>query len=177
MTEIAVLKEPYPADPADRRERVAALRDHIDERLLDTGAVLLRGLGVTSAGEFHDVVSCFGDPFDAYHGNSPRTNVQDGVWTSTEYPAEYDISLHNELSQASRWPRRLFFCCLVAPQTGGSTPVSDGRALLDDLDPGVRSRFESRGWPTCSPCTAGTARASRGRRRTRPTTGPLSSSC
>ncbi|BCB75123.1 hypothetical protein Pflav_015330 [Phytohabitans flavus] len=45
MTEIAVLKEPYPADPADRRERVAALRDHIDERLLDTGAVLLRGLG------------------------------------------------------------------------------------------------------------------------------------
>ncbi|BCB75122.1 hypothetical protein Pflav_015320 [Phytohabitans flavus] len=132
---------------------------------------------MTSAGEFHDVVSCFGDPFDAYHGNSPRTNVQDGVWTSTEYPAEYDISLHNELSQASRWPRRLFFCCLVAPQTGGSTPVSDGRALLDDLDPGVRSRFESRGWPTCSPCTAGTARASRGRRRTRPTTGPLSSSC
>ena len=144
-TSIAVLTEERPPDPVRRRERVTELRDQIDERLLDVGAVLLRGLGIAGAAEFHDVVSCFGEPFVAYHGNSPRTAVQDGVWTSTEYPAEYDISLHNELSQASRWPRRLFFCCLGAPQTGGSTPVSDGRAMLADLDPAVRSRFESRG--------------------------------
>jgi alpha-ketoglutarate-dependent taurine dioxygenase len=144
-TSIAVLTEEHPPDPAGRRTRVAELRDQIDERLLDVGAVLLRGLGIASAAEFHDVVSCFGEPFAAYHGNSPRTAVQDGVWTSTEYPAEYDISLHNELSQASRWPGRLFFCCLSAPESGGSTPVSDGRAMLAALDPAVRSRFESRG--------------------------------
>jgi alpha-ketoglutarate-dependent taurine dioxygenase len=144
-TSIAVLTERDPSAPALRRERVARLRDQIDERLLDVGAVLLRGLGVADAVGFRDVVSCFGEPFADYHGNSPRTPVQDGVWTSTEYPAGYDISLHNELSQASRWPRRLFFCCLTAPDTGGSTPISDGRALLADLDPAVRSRFESRG--------------------------------
>jgi alpha-ketoglutarate-dependent taurine dioxygenase len=144
-TSIVVLTEEHPPDPARRRERVERLRNQIDERLLDSGAVLLRNLGIASAAEFHDVVSCFGEPFAAYHGNSPRTPVQDGVWTSTEYPAKYDISLHNELSQASRWPRRLFFCCLTAPETGGSTPVSDGRAMLADLDPAVRSRFESRG--------------------------------
>ena len=30
-----------------------------------------------------------------------------GVYTSTEYPPEFFISLHNELSYSTRWPSRL----------------------------------------------------------------------
>ncbi|MFD9942352.1 TauD/TfdA family dioxygenase [Nonomuraea sp. NPDC059023] len=128
-----------------------ATLDHADpvktaELLREHGAVLLRGLGVSSAGEFHQVVREFGEPFTTYrHGNSPREAVHEGVWTSTEYPAEYRISLHNELSQAALWPERLFFCCLDAADTGGATPISDGRALLATLDPEVRERFTTRG--------------------------------
>src|SRR6266516_1915505 len=134
------------ADAEKRRALVTEARPLAEEELRQKGAVLLRGLGVDSAADFHDVVACFGDPFVEYlHGNSPRKAVHEGVWTSTEYPAEYDISLHNELSQAYRWPDRLFFCCLTVAQAGGETPVSDGRAMLSEMDPEVRARFEAYG--------------------------------
>ncbi|MGT2533045.1 TauD/TfdA family dioxygenase [Streptomyces nojiriensis] len=65
------------------------------------------------------------------------------MFTSTEYPARFDISLHNEMSYAASWPTRLFFGCLIAPETGGATPVCDGGALLASLPPEVRERFAS----------------------------------
>lgn len=121
-------------------------RERADELLLEHGAVLLRGLGVGSPADFHHLVSTFGEPFTDYrHGNSPRTAVQSGVWTSTEYPAEYEISLHNELSYAGAWPSRLFFYCHRAPESGGATPVSDSRAVLAGLRPEVRERFAAKG--------------------------------
>lgn len=133
-------------DRDTRRELIDKARPQADELLLEHGAVVFRGLNIADAGDFHDVVSRFAEPFTEYlYGNSPRKAVHEGVWTSTEYPAEYDISLHNELSQAYRWPDRLFFCCLVAPPVGGETPVSDGRAMLAGMDPQVRERFEQHG--------------------------------
>lgn len=121
-------------------------RGPADDLLMRYGAVLFRGLGIGSPADFHRFVGTFGEPFTDYrHGNSPRTAVQTGVWTSTEYPAEYEISLHNELSYAHRWPSRLFFYCDRAPETGGATPVSDSRAVLAGLAPEVRERFAIRG--------------------------------
>ncbi|MCA2230002.1 TauD/TfdA family dioxygenase [Nonomuraea aurantiaca] len=122
------------------------VREDVDHALIRDGAVLLRGLGVRTPEEFHAVVSTFGSPLDSYRGgNTPRHTVMTGVFTSTEYPAEYPISLHNELSYAHRWPARLFFCCLVPAESGGATPVCDGRAVLADLAEGTRDRFERRG--------------------------------
>jgi len=146
-TSAALFTADAPARSSDeRRELARGIADQANEQLLANGAVIFRNLGITSAADFHEVVGCFGDPFVEYlHGNSPRTAVHEGVWTSTEYPAEYDISLHNELSQSYKWPDRLFFCCLAAATTGGETPVSDGRAMLRDMDPAVRARFEASG--------------------------------
>ncbi len=75
------------------------------------------------------------------HGNSPRTKVGSNVYTSTEYPQEYTISMHNELSYASHWPTRLAFFCAVAPETGGATPVVDAALWLESLDPEVRAAY------------------------------------
>ena len=75
------------------------------------------------------------------HGNSPRTKVGDNVYTSTEYPPEFDISMHNELSYAHAWPTRLLFYCEIAPATGGATPVVDGVRWLGALDEAVRTAF------------------------------------
>jgi alpha-ketoglutarate-dependent taurine dioxygenase len=74
-------------------------------------------------------------------GNSPRTKVGDNVYTSTEYPPEFDISMHNELSYAHAWPTRLLFFCDIAPATGGATPVVDGVRWLEALDDDVRTAF------------------------------------
>ncbi|MEV0678606.1 TauD/TfdA family dioxygenase [Actinosynnema sp. NPDC050436] len=123
-----------------------ASRAEVEEALRAGGVVLLRGLDVRTPEQFHAVVARYGDPLTSYRGgNTPRSKVSDGVFTSTEYPPEYAISLHNELSYAGAWPRYLFFCCLVAAETGGETPVCDGRALLAALDPDVRARFTERG--------------------------------
>lgn len=78
------------------------------------------------------------------HGNSPRTkvgSVGDNVYTSTEYPPEYTISMHNELSYAHAWPSRLAFFCEIQPGGGGATPVLDGSRWLRGLDAEVRAAF------------------------------------
>lgn len=122
------------------------LRPRIDELLGTTGVVLLRGFEIATPGRLHAVAGRFGDPLTNYRGgDTPRSTVIEGVFTSTEYPAEYEISLHNEMSYAHTWPQRLYFCCMIAAETGGRTPVCDGRALLAELDPAVRDRFVERG--------------------------------
>jgi alpha-ketoglutarate-dependent taurine dioxygenase len=75
------------------------------------------------------------------HGNSPRTKVGRNVYTSTEYPAEFTISMHNELSYAHTWPSRLAFFCDRAAESGGATPLVDAELWLASLDPHVRSAF------------------------------------
>lgn len=75
------------------------------------------------------------------HGTSPRTKVGSNVYTSTEYPPEETISMHNELSYSHEWPSRLFFYCATAPATGGATPVVDGELWLASLDPEVREAY------------------------------------
>jgi alpha-ketoglutarate-dependent taurine dioxygenase len=75
------------------------------------------------------------------HGNSPRTRVGRNLYTSTEYPQQFTISMHNELSYAHRWPSRLAFYCEKAADGGGATPVLDGALWLDSLDAEVREAF------------------------------------
>ncbi|GAA2398818.1 TauD/TfdA family dioxygenase [Streptomyces glaucosporus] len=141
-TGLTVLHVEGPVDAWDRARR-HEVRERVGELLAECGVVMVRGLGVEDSGGFHRTVTAFGDPLIGSYrgGNTPRVTVSDGVFTSTEYPARYDISLHNEMSYAHRWPSRLYFCCLTAPESGGATPVCDGHALLEDLDPEVRARF------------------------------------
>ncbi|MFI1353936.1 TauD/TfdA family dioxygenase [Streptomyces sp. NPDC020898] len=141
-TTLAILHTDTPADAWDEA-RWEEVRGRTRVLLDSYGVVLLRGAGIPDATAFHAAVSGFGDDLiESYRGgNTPRKTLSDGVFTSTEYPARYDITLHNELSYARSWPDRLYFCCLDAPDTGGATPVCDGEALLGALSPEVRERF------------------------------------
>lgn len=104
-------------------------------------ALVFRGFGVDPA-RLDEVMDLLLPNRLAYvHGNSPRTKVGANVYTSTEYPAEYAISMHNEMSYAHQWPARLLFFCETAPHTGGATPVIDGTRWLSCLDPEVREAF------------------------------------
>lgn len=104
-------------------------------------ALVFRGFRVTPA-ELEEVMDLLLPSRLAYvHGNSPRTKVGQNVYTSTEYPPEYTISMHNEMSYAHSWPARLLFFCEQAPETGGATPVVDGVRWLEALDPQVREAF------------------------------------
>jgi len=121
-------------------------REWLDGKLHEHGALFLRGFGVSDAHRLETFArSISGQLFDYVDGNSPRTRIESGVYTSTEYPPEYFISMHNELSYSARWPRRLYFCCVMAAETGGETPVADSRAILKALDPEVAAEFRAKG--------------------------------
>jgi alpha-ketoglutarate-dependent taurine dioxygenase len=78
-------------------------------------------------------------------GNSPRTHLKEAVYTSTEYPPELFISMHSELSYASRWPSHLYFCCAVEPKQGGNTLLACNRSILRDLPAGLVDLFRNKG--------------------------------
>ncbi len=113
----------------------------IDRLLTEAKAVVFRGFQVRPD-QLDGVLDLLLRNRLAYvHGNSPRTKVGREVYTSTEYPAELTISMHNELSYAASWPARLVFFCETAAAGGGATPVADGARWLAGLDPEVREAF------------------------------------
>ncbi|WBQ08267.1 TauD/TfdA family dioxygenase [Kribbella sp. CA-293567] len=119
------------------------LRDgaDLDQLLVDEKALVFRGFGVDEA-HLEPVMDLLLPGRLAYlHGNSPRTKVGDNLYTSTEYPPEYTISMHNELSYAHAYPSRLMFSCQLAAETGGATPLVDGTRWLEALDDDLTAAF------------------------------------
>lgn len=120
--------------------------DELRAKLLTHGAVLLRNFGVDTVERFDEVLQLFkqANLLDYAGGNSPRTRLSEGIYTSTEYPSEHFISLHNEFSYNEQWPQHLFFCCATPPVKDGNTLIADGRKVLQLLDPEVIELFEQR---------------------------------
>lgn len=116
----------------------------IQENLLQHGAILFRGFDVASVAEFENFVSEYsGKPFFNYAGGvSPRNALSDGVYTSTEYPSDLPLSLHNELSYSDIFPEHLYFFCLTAPQFGGETTLGDSRRIIKHISPKTVGLFK-----------------------------------
>jgi alpha-ketoglutarate-dependent taurine dioxygenase len=137
----SVLVYPVAEEVGDLSAWVRRHRESILSALHTCGAVLLRNVA-TDLELFERIVQSLGGNTLPYRERStPRTKVRGNVYTSTEYPADQRIPLHNENSYSDSWPDRLFFLCAMPAETGGETPVADSRAVFDCLDLGVRERF------------------------------------
>lgn len=126
---------------------VEAEREQLEARLLVHGALLFRGWQPASVADLRRFAAGFsgGAPFFGYAGGaSPRKALGEGSYTSTEYPPQLQLSLHNELSYTGAYPSRLFFLCLAAPTEGGETTLGDSRRILARIDPDLLARFRSR---------------------------------
>ncbi|MFC1444071.1 TauD/TfdA family dioxygenase [Streptacidiphilus sp. N1-10] len=123
-------------------------RDALRALLTERGALLLRGFAVGGVDGFDGTVRAFsGRPPLAYaERSSPRSTIKGQVYTSTDYPPDEEIFLHNENSYQAVWPRTLFFYCVEPAATLGATPLADIRQVLRAIDPEVRAEFERRGW-------------------------------
>jgi len=131
-------------------DAAADQRELLDAKLLEHGALLLRGFGARTLGDFQQVVAAFSRSdslFNYAGGASPRKALGEanGVYSSTEYPADMTLSLHNELSYTDAYPSRLFFFCLVEPTSGGQTTLGDSRRILRSIDPEVVELFRTNG--------------------------------
>ena len=121
-------------------------RDQVAQRLLERGAILFRGFDIGSPASFEVVCRGFSDRLMDYGERStPRSTVEGKVYTSTEYPPDQEIPLHNEMSYAASWPQRIFFYCPQPAAEGGATPLADSRRVYQEIDPAVRRRFEDLG--------------------------------
>lgn len=135
---------PAPADPA---AWAAEHRSRLRATVAEHGAVLVRGLGLRDA----DTVARFGRAYldriiTEREGFAPRQVLADGVYSSSEWPADQPMCMHHELSYAREVPGTLLFAALKAPASGGVTAVADSQEVLEALPAGFVDRFEKEGW-------------------------------
>lgn len=124
----------------------SAHRVEILQLVRKAGAILFRGFPISDVDIFSNIVSIITPTVENYSGGtSPRVKIKDGVYTSTEYPRQYEISLHNEMSYSLRWPDFLYFFCVTPPGSGGETSIADSRRIMSSIAPEIVEKFERLG--------------------------------
>jgi len=127
--------------------RIDRDRTKIRQSLVEHGAVLFRGFKVGGVDGFNAVVKALsGAPLTYSERSSPRSTIKGQIYTSTDYPPNEEIFLHNENSYQASWPLTLFFHCLQPSTTRGATPLADIRKVYRAIDPMVRQDFARRKW-------------------------------
>jgi len=142
---------PLVIEPDRERADVAAWaasnRQYLETQLVLHGGILFRGFEITTPVAFEQLCRAVTNELLEYNErSSPRTQVSPNVYTSTDYPANQSIFLHNENSYQRSFPRKIFFFCLNPAQTGGETPIADCRKVFQRISPKVRERFMEKGW-------------------------------
>ncbi|NDJ18575.1 TauD/TfdA family dioxygenase [Myxacorys almedinensis] len=116
----------------------------IETELLKHGGILFRNFQVLGDADFEIFMQGVSQTAMPYsYRSTPRTQVRSNVYTSTEYPADRAIPLHNEMSYARQWCLRISFYCVQPAQQGGETPIADSRRVLAQIPSSIRSRFEN----------------------------------
>ncbi|MFN0051912.1 MAG: TauD/TfdA family dioxygenase [Planctomycetales bacterium] len=149
LGDLPLVIEPARGAPPSSHELVQLIRERkgwIDDMLHRYGGVLFRGFSLPTVEDFQCVSQAALPALKPYvEGQSPRTKVADNVYTSTEFPPQYRITLHNELSYTKAPPPRIVFHCHIEPVDGGETPIVDCRRIYEKVDPALRARFERAG--------------------------------
>ncbi|MFG2027199.1 TauD/TfdA family dioxygenase [Streptomyces sp. NPDC048825] len=125
---------------------VRANAELVREQLHQYGAVLFREFDEGADAVRPVVEAVGGDGALSYQdGATPRSELDDGVYSSTEYPADQTIEMHNEACYSWSWPRVLGFSCALPAQSGGQTPLADSRKVLRRLPADLLARLERHG--------------------------------
>lgn len=118
----------------------------IDEKIYQDGGILFKSIGISEVRDFEYFTKSISSNFRGWvEGNYPRKRLSNHVYISTEYDADYSITLHNELSFSNNWPDRLILGCLIPAADGGETPIADSREVLNVLNKDLIDEFEKKG--------------------------------
>jgi len=132
---------------AEAVQWLSAALPSLRDALHEYGALYLRGLPITTTEDFgvvRDILISQSTPYR--EKATPRSDLGNGVFSSTDMPASHPIMLHNENSYTLTFPGLLLFGCLVAPEEGGATPVADCRKVLAALPPRLVAKIRAAGW-------------------------------
>ena len=93
-------------------------QEWLRKKLLEYGALLLRGFRVDSPHDFEELIDVAGFPRMPYIGGAaPRSSVTSRVLTSNESPPTEPIPFHHEMAQVPNPPAYIFFYCDLPPNT------------------------------------------------------------
>ncbi|MDF0552705.1 TauD/TfdA family dioxygenase [Kamptonema sp. UHCC 0994] len=117
-------------------------RQQIETWLWQHGGILFRNFDIREITEFEQLVSAIsGELLDYSYRSTPRSQVGGKIYTSTEYPADRSIPLHNEMAYSRSWPMKIGFFCIKSAETGGETPIADSRKVFQRLDEKIKEQF------------------------------------
>ncbi|WDE12579.1 TauD/TfdA family dioxygenase [Thalassomonas haliotis] len=135
-----------PAGNASLKHCLNDIQRLVSKELYLSGGLLLRGFELDAEMQFNHFCQSFGDDLLNYdYASTPRSQVNKGVYTSTEYPAHQSIPLHNEQAYTTSWPMKIWFNCVTASAEGGETPIADSRRVYQELDADIKEKFTKHG--------------------------------
>mmetsp|Transcript_60082 Transcript_60082/g.99173 ORF Transcript_60082/g.99173 Transcript_60082/m.99173 type:complete len:378 (-) Transcript_60082:727-1860(-) len=129
-----------------------ACKMEMDENLAKYGAILFRGLPLSTPDDFgkwmrgldwrtmgdKEALKCM------FARSMSSHNINEMVRTASDDPAEYTIEPHSEYHTVG-FPDKIFLWCEQPATHGGEWPCTDIRAVYRDLDPEVTKKFEELG--------------------------------
>lgn len=119
----------------------------ISDKLSIHGGILFRGFVLRTQEDFQHALQATGiELIDYNESSTPRKQLGGQVYTSTEFPPDQTIRLHNELSTAATFPLNVWFFALQPAPQGGETPIADMRNVYKRLSTTVQDEFKKRGW-------------------------------
>lgn len=125
------------------KANIKEVREHLNK----SGCVLLRGMGIDERDKFLEVSNLLSgnDLLNYENRSTPRSHVGDKIYTSTEYPKEFTIPLHNENAYTNSWPGYVYFYADICAERGGETPIADSRLIFNDIPQQIVDAFEAHG--------------------------------
>lgn len=122
-------------------------RETLAGHLARYGGILFRGFGIEEISACESLIEAVANQALEYkERSSPRSSMGGRIYSSTDYPADQTIFLHNENSYQQEFPLKIFFFCVTPSESGGETPIADCRRVFERIDPRVRARFLAEGW-------------------------------
>ncbi|KAH7024775.1 uncharacterized protein B0I36DRAFT_251075 [Microdochium trichocladiopsis] len=126
--------EPTLAEAIDTIKRLVESEDFLGRVRGHGGAVLIRGLPISTPDDYSDVAHAFGfEPHEEVGRPPLRTVLAKNVKTANEGPPEMPIWPHNEYGWSTINPAWLTFSCLDVPSEGGGTPIISSLGLAAAL--------------------------------------------
>jgi alpha-ketoglutarate-dependent taurine dioxygenase len=133
-------------DPAAAARWVADHRPALDARLLEHGAIVLRGFAVPDTQAFAQLIESYPcAEMDYTAGATPRAAIAGRVYEATRTPPQNWIGVHQEMAYLPAYPARLAFYCRVPAETGGETVIADMRRFEAQMPKAIRASVEARG--------------------------------
>ncbi|MBE9052042.1 TauD/TfdA family dioxygenase [Nostocales cyanobacterium LEGE 11386] len=121
-------------------------REWIETQLFKYGGLLFRNFNIHEIEGIETFIQTIsGELIEYSYRSTPRSQVSGKIYTSTEYPAEQSIPLHNEMAYSLNWPMKICFVCVKTAEKGGETPIADSRKLFQSIDPKIKAKFIENG--------------------------------